>query len=116
MLGYSAGREGKEPFSFTSINSVPLGHSTATQGVVPYFQKYCSKVRETSEHMPKISLPARHDLSREAIILSGSIGQLCLGVLVFRRGENRSTRRKTPWSKGENQPQIQPTHGFDAGI
>ena len=85
MLGYSAGREGTEPFSFTSINSVPLGHSSATQRVVPYFQKYCSKVRETSEHMPKISLPVSRVVSRPlAIILSGSIGQLCLGVLVFR--------------------------------
>ena len=105
-----------ESFSFTRINSVPLGHSSATQRVVPYFNKYRSKVRETSEHMPKISLSACHETLREAMILSGSIGQLCLGVLVFRRGENRSTRRKTPWSKGENQPQTQPTHGFDAGI
>ena len=32
------------------------------------------------------------------------------------RGENRGTRRKTSWSKGENQQQIQPTFGLDAGI
>ena len=80
---YSAESGGMEPFSFTSINSVPFGHSSATQRVVPYFQKYRSKVREPSEHMPKTSLPACHDPSREAITLSGSISQLCLGVLVF---------------------------------
>ena len=31
-------------------------------------------------------------------------------------GENRSARRKTSRSKGENQQQTQPTHGVDAGI
>ena len=31
----------------------------------------------------------------------------------LRRGENRSTRRKTSWSKEENQQQTQPT--YDAG-
>ena len=34
----------------------------------------------------------------------------------LRRGENRSTRRKTSRSKGENQQQTQPTYGVDAGI
>ena len=34
----------------------------------------------------------------------------------LRRGENRSTRRKTSRSKGENQQQTQPTCGVDAGI
>ena len=34
----------------------------------------------------------------------------------LRRGENRSTRRKTSRSKGENQQQTQPTYGIDAGI
>ena len=38
-------------------------------------------------------------------------------MLVFlRRGENRSTRRKTFRSKGENKQQTQPTYGIDAGI
>ena len=32
----------------------------------------------------------------------------------LRRGENWSTRRKTSWSKGENQQQTQPTYGVDA--
>ena len=30
------------------------------------------------------------------------------------RGENRSTRRKTSRSKGDNQQQTQPTYGVDA--
>ena len=34
----------------------------------------------------------------------------------LRRGENRSTRRKTSPSKGENQQQTQPTYGVDARI
>ena len=34
----------------------------------------------------------------------------------LRRGENRSTRRKTSRSKGENQQQSQPTYGVNAGI
>ena len=34
----------------------------------------------------------------------------------LRRGENRSTRRKTSRSKGENQLQTQPIYGVDAGI
>ena len=34
----------------------------------------------------------------------------------LRRGENRSTRRKTSRSKGENQQQTQPTYGVDARI
>ena len=34
----------------------------------------------------------------------------------LRRGENRSTRRKTSRSKGENQQQTQPTYGVDAWI
>ena len=33
----------------------------------------------------------------------------------LRRGENRSTRRKTSRGKGENQQQTQPTYGVDAG-
>ena len=36
-------------------------------------------------------------------------------VLVLRRGGNRSTRRKTSRSKGENQQRTQPTYGVDAG-
>ena len=39
-----------------------------------------------------------------------------LEMLVFEEGENRSTRRKTSRSKGENQQQTQPTYGVDAGI
>ena len=35
---------------------------------------------------------------------------------ILRRGENRSTQRKTSRSKGENQQQTQPTYGIDAGI
>ena len=35
---------------------------------------------------------------------------------ILRRGENRSTRRKTSLSKGENQQQTQPTYGINAGI
>ena len=34
----------------------------------------------------------------------------------LRRGENRSTQRKTSPSKGENQQQTQPIHGADYGI
>ena len=34
----------------------------------------------------------------------------------LRTGENRSTRRKTSRSKGENQQQTQPTYGVDARI
>ena len=34
----------------------------------------------------------------------------------LRRGENRSTQRKTSQSKGENQKQTQPTYGVDARI
>ena len=34
----------------------------------------------------------------------------------LRRGGNRSTRRKTSRSKGENQQQTQPTYGVEAGI
>ena len=32
----------------------------------------------------------------------------------FRRGENRSTRRKTSWSKDENQQQTQPTYDAES--
>ena len=32
----------------------------------------------------------------------------------LRRGENRSTQRKTSRSKGENQQQTQPTYGINA--
>ena len=39
-----------------------------------------------------------------------------LEMLVFEEGENRSTRRKTSRSKGENQQQTQPTYGVVAGI
>ena len=39
-----------------------------------------------------------------------------LEMLVLRRGENRSTHRKTSLSKGENQQLTQPTYGIDAGI
>ena len=34
----------------------------------------------------------------------------------LRRGENRSTRRKTSRSKGKNQQQTRPTYGVDTGI
>ena len=34
----------------------------------------------------------------------------------LRRGENRSSRRKSSRTKGENQQQTQPTYGVDAGI
>ena len=37
-------------------------------------------------------------------------------ALVSEEGENRSIRRKTSWSKGENQQQTQPIYGVDAGI
>ena len=30
--------------------------------------------------------------------------------MVFKGGENRSTRRKISWKKGENQQQTQPTY------
>ena len=33
----------------------------------------------------------------------------------LRRGENRSTRRKTSWSKDENQQQTQPTYDTGTG-
>ena len=33
----------------------------------------------------------------------------------LRRGENRSTQRKTSWSKGENQQQTQPMYGINPG-
>ena len=33
----------------------------------------------------------------------------------MRRGENRSTRRKTSWSKDENQKQTQPTYDAVSG-
>ena len=33
----------------------------------------------------------------------------------FRRGENRSTQRKTSWSKDENQQQTQPTYDAESG-
>ena len=42
--------------------------------------------------------------------------QIELEVLVFEERENRSTRRKTSRSKGENQQQTQPTYGVNAGI
>ena len=35
---------------------------------------------------------------------------------ILRRGENRSTRRKTSRSKGENQQQTQPTYGINTRI
>ena len=38
-----------------------------------------------------------------------------LEMLVFRRGENRSTWRKTSWSRVENQQQTQPTHDGESG-
>ena len=34
----------------------------------------------------------------------------------FKRGENRSTRRETSRSKGENQQQTQPTYSVEARI
>ena len=40
-----------------------------------------------------------------------------IGILkrwFLRRGEKRSTQRKTSRSKGENQQQTQPTNGVDA--
>ena len=33
----------------------------------------------------------------------------------LRRGENRSTQRKTSWSKDENQQQTQPTYDAESG-
>ena len=42
--------------------------------------------------------------------------ELEFGNVGFWGGENRSSRRKTSWSKGENQQQTQPTYGIDAGI
>ena len=39
-----------------------------------------------------------------------------LEEIVLRRGYNWSTRRKTSWSKGENQQQTQTNDGFDARI
>ena len=38
-----------------------------------------------------------------------------LEMLVLRRGQNWSTQRKSPWSKGENQQQTQPTYGINPG-
>ena len=52
---------------------------------------------------------------------SGTPGQIGIWKSRFlRRGENRSIRRKTSWSKGENQQQTQPTWryitaGFEPG-
>ena len=46
----------------------------------------------------------------------GSRSNWNLEVLVLRRGEIWSTRRKTPRDKGENKQQTQPTYGLDAGI
>ena len=34
----------------------------------------------------------------------------------FKRGENRSTRRETSRSKGQNHQQTQPTYSVEAGI
>ena len=39
-----------------------------------------------------------------------------LEMLVLRRVENQSARRETSRSNAENQQQIQPTYGVDAGI
>ena len=46
----------------------------------------------------------------------GSRSNWNLEVLVFTRGGNWSTRRKTPRGIGENKQQTQPTYGLDAGI
>ena len=48
------------------------------------------------------------------MVLRGRIGIWRCWFL--RREENRSTRRKTSRSKGENQQQTQPTNGVDVGI
>ena len=42
--------------------------------------------------------------------------ELEFGRFFLRRGENRSTRKKTSWSKGENQQQTQATYGVNARI
>ena len=42
--------------------------------------------------------------------------ELEFGGVGFRRGENRSTQRKTSRNKGENQQQTQPTYGAHAGV
>ena len=47
-------------------------------------------------------------------VIPGRIGIWTCSFL--RRGENRSTRRKTSRGKGENQQQTQTTYGVDAGI
>ena len=47
-------------------------------------------------------------------VIPGRIGIWTCWFL--RRGENRSTRRKTSRGKGENQQQTQATYGVDAGI
>ena len=36
-------------------------------------------------------------------------------MLVFEERENQSTRRKSSWSKDENQQQTQPTHDGESG-
>ena len=63
--------------------------------------------------------------THEALRSSYEFVQTCssvpdrIGIWKFwflRRGENRSTRRKTSRGKGENQQQTQPTYGVDAGI
>ena len=38
-----------------------------------------------------------------------------VGLWFFRRGENRSTRRKPSRSKDENQQQTQPTYDAESG-
>ena len=42
--------------------------------------------------------------------------ELEFGSVGFEERGNRSTRRKTSRSKGENQQQTQPTYGVDAEI
>ena len=61
--------------------------------------------------------------SHEALKSSWELVEMCpcipdwIGIWkcwFLSRGENQSTRRKTSWSKEENQQQTQPTYGIDA--
>ena len=58
----------------------------------------------------------REHIHKGVLCLSDSWSNWNLVLLVLRRGENRSTRRKTSQRKGENQQQPQLTYGVDAGI
>ena len=55
--------------------------------------------------------PEAHDKVRDNNPDRTGIWKCCF----LRRGENQSTRRKTSWSKEENQQQTQPTYANGSG-